>query len=244
MEQMQHEELKLIEMQRHSQDLESTFKQVQAQPGSCWAEDDSTHQPHHQHRDTMMLEMMRRMEELMARVDELSKRMSGKDPCNRDRDSGQRQMTEENVRALVAQQMNLQASGRCEELSTRLGVATEATRRLESEKRALEEELDKMAQEMVRQSEEIQCHQHTDLEETLRHVHEKVQFDRQSSGQSLRQWHEKFLGHEDSVESRAEPEQVERKAERRWNKTKSAKKNAADEYRAQVKGSIGKLGGA
>merc|ERR1719183_456925 len=137
---MQQEEVKLIEMQRHSQELENTFRQVQHRA--------EVRGQQHQHRD--LQEMMRRMEDMMTRLDEFCIRMPGRDPCSRDRDqdNGQPGMTEEAqaVRvSTVAQQQQQQQqqrqqeefgwAQRVEELSTRLGTATETTRRLEGEKR-------------------------------------------------------------------------------------------------------------
>jgi uncharacterized protein YneF (UPF0154 family) len=229
MQLMQQEERKLTEMQRHSQELERTMQQMtMAQNGTnpCQLQD--------------VQEMMRRLEELAARMDEMCMRMSDQNPSRGP--NGQSEITEDQIRALIAQQ-NLD-NRRCEELSTKLGMATEVLRRLEGEKRALEEDVDKMAQVMARQNEEIQSRQHTDLEEQLRHAQEKVQLDEQNSGQGLRQWQRKFIlanGSGSSTEVQpSEPE--ESKAARRWKR--SAKPATLEECSHPVKGNAGKLGGA
>lgn len=228
MQLMQQEERKLTEMQRHSQELECTMQQMAwAQNGNnpCQLQD--------------VQQMMRRLEELAAKMDEMCTRISDQDLGRGS--TGQRETTEDQIRVLIAQQ-NLD-NRRCEELSTKLGMATEVLRRLEGEKRALEEEVDKMTQVMARQNEEIQSRQHIDLEEQLRHAQEKVQLDEQNSGQGLRQWQRKFIlanGSGSSTEVQpSEPE--ESKAARRW---KRSAKPATSECTHPVKGNLGKLGGA
>merc|ERR1719346_708769 len=92
----------------------------------------------------------------------------------------------------------MEAARRCEDLSTRACAATEAARRVEGEKRVLEQELKNMKvlrREAEHEMRDLRCRTAM-LEDRLQSVQEqrrRAEEDQQRAEQDLRQWYQKFI---------------------------------------------------
>jgi len=119
-----------------------------------------------------------------------------------DRSAAYAELVEQN-RVLLDQRSTLEsqaleAARRCEDLSTRACAATEAARRVEGEKRDLEQELKTMKvlrREAEHETHDLRCRTAM-LEDRLQNVQEqrrRAEEDQQRAEQDLRQWYHKFI---------------------------------------------------
>jgi len=156
--------------------------------------------------DSCVEQMTQQLEQVSQRNEQQRQRSAELERSSEELQEQVRQLTSQNtaleaqVRQLTSQHSSFeaQASERDRDFQGRLASSTEASRRLEGEKRLMEAELERERQhqkEVEQETRELRCRTAV-LEDQLRDSQEqrqRTEQDQQRTEQDLRQWYQKFI---------------------------------------------------